>query len=97
MSAYFIAQIHVHDPQEYQAYLAGFMPIFERHGGQLLVTSSKEPQVVEGQWDLPRVVLMRFPSLAQAQAWLEDDDYQSLAKHRHRAATTNLVLVEGLA
>jgi uncharacterized protein (DUF1330 family) len=37
MSAYVLAQIQIDDPDEYQNYLAEFMPIFERHGGELLV------------------------------------------------------------
>ena len=31
MSAYVLAQIQIDEPGEYQKYLAGFMPIFERH------------------------------------------------------------------
>ena len=96
MSAYMIAQIDVQDPEEYQHYLAGFYPIFERHGGELLATSKDETTVIEGVWSLPRTVLMKFPSVDHARAWLEDPDYQELAKHRHRSAQTNLVLVEGI-
>ena len=40
MSAYMIAQIEITDPEEYQTYLAGFMPIFQRHGGELCVGES---------------------------------------------------------
>ena len=47
MSAYMIAQIDVTDPEEYAKYLAGFLPIFERYGGQLLVTSRCETEVLE--------------------------------------------------
>lgn len=36
MPAYFIAQLNIRDPDGYQAYLAGFMPIFERYNGKLL-------------------------------------------------------------
>ena len=36
MSAYVLAQIQIDDTDEYGLYLAGFMPIFERHGGELL-------------------------------------------------------------
>ena len=32
MTAYVLAQLRIDDPDEYQNYLAGFMPIFERHG-----------------------------------------------------------------
>ncbi|MCP4330654.1 MAG: DUF1330 domain-containing protein [Alphaproteobacteria bacterium] len=48
MSAYMIAQVRVNDPDQYKKYLAGFAPNFERHGGQLLVTSSFETEMIEG-------------------------------------------------
>ncbi len=97
MSAYMIAQIRIDDPERYKAYLAGFMPVFERHGGELLVTSSNEAEVIEGEWALGRTVLMMFPSLEAAHAWHDDPEYRALVKHRHAAAQTNLVLVEGIA
>ncbi|MEP1208984.1 MAG: DUF1330 domain-containing protein [Rhizobiaceae bacterium] len=96
MSAYVIGQLKINNPGEYQAYLDGFLPSFERHGGELLATSSKETRVLEGKWALPRTVLMRFPSLAAAQAWYEDPEYQALCKIRHRTADANLVVVEGV-
>ena len=97
MVAYMVAQISVKDPEEYQKYLQGFLPIFERYDGELLVTSSAETEVVEGDWALPQTVIMRFPSLERARAWHDDPDYQALAVHRRRAAEANLVLVEGVA
>ncbi|SLN52306.1 hypothetical protein ROA7450_02624 [Roseovarius albus] len=96
MPAYVIAQIDIHDPEEYQIYLQGFMPIFERYDGKLLVTSAKEPILLEGNWDLQRVVVMEFPDTNRAQKWLNDPDYTKLARHRHRSANTNLILVEGI-
>jgi len=97
MSAYVIAQIRIDDPDRYQSYLAGFMPIFERHGGELLVTSSSPVEVIEGSWDLGRTVVMKFPSAKAARAWKDDPDYQALAQHRHAAAQANLILVDGVA
>ena len=97
MTAYVLAQIRINDPDSYQNYLAGFMPIFERHGGELLATSKNQTIVVEGNWAYPATVIMKFPSLDAARAWCDDPDYQALAEHRHRAADANLVIVEGLA
>lgn len=97
MSAYMVAQIKVDDPEEYKNYLAGFLPIFEKHGGELLVTSSFQTEVIEGEWAYPRTVIMKFPSLKNAHEWHNDPDYKALAKHRWRSAKTNLVLVEGLS
>ena len=96
MSAYMIAQIEITDPEAYQHYLAGFMPVFERHGGQLLASSKNLTEVVEGEWAHPKTVIMKFPSLEAARQWHADPDYQALAAHRHRSAHANLVLVEGL-
>ena len=96
MTAYMIAQIEIADPERYQDYLAGFMPIFQRYEGELLATSSCATEVIEGDWALPRTVIMKFPSRAAAEAWHRDPDYQTLAQHRHAAARANLVLVEGL-
>jgi len=96
MSAYMVGQLDIHDPEDYQQYLAGFLPIFERYGGELLATSRSETEVIEGDWTYPRTVIMKFPSVDLAHQWHADADYQALAEHRHRAAKTNLVLVEGI-
>lgn len=97
MPAYVIGQPDIHDPAAYQAYLDGFMPSFQRHGGEFLATSRAETEVLEGGWALPRTVIMRFPSVEAAKAWHEDPEYRDLTKIRHRTAKTNLVVVEGIA
>jgi uncharacterized protein (DUF1330 family) len=96
MSAYVLAQIQIDDVDEYAKYLAGFMPIFERHGGELLATSKNDIHILEGDWAYPGMVIMKFPDSREAQEWLADPDYQALAEHRKRSARTNLVLVEGI-
>ena len=97
MSARMVAQIRVDNPEEYQEYLGGFLPIFEKHGGELLATSRNQTVVIEGDWAHPHTVIMRFPSVEAARRWYNDPAYMALAAHRHRSAETNLVLVEGIA
>lgn len=96
MVAYVIAQIDVHDPDGYQDYLAGFMDIFNKYDGRLLVTSNAQTTVVEGHWAHGSTVVMEFPSRDKAEAWLADPDYQVLADIRKRTARANLVVVEGV-
>jgi len=95
VSAYVIAQITVQDPDEYQHYLDGFSPIFERHGGRM-VGRSMDAEVIEGEWARPRTVIMRFPASEDARRWYVDPDYKALAEHRHRSSKANIVLVGGL-
>lgn len=96
MSAYVIGQLKINDPGKYQDYLAGFMPSFERHGGELLATSSHETTILEGDWALPRTVIMKFPSVEAANAWHKDPEYRELSKIRHETADANLVIVQGI-
>ncbi len=97
MPAYVIGQLDIQDFDGYQAYLDGFMPSFLRHGGELLATSRAETEILEGSWAKPRTVIMRFPSVEDAKAWHEDPDYKDLAKIRHRTASANLVVINGIA
>jgi uncharacterized protein (DUF1330 family) len=39
MSGYIIANIKIHDPQEYKEYLAGFMDTFRPYDGRILVAT----------------------------------------------------------
>ena len=94
MSAYVIAQLDVHDMAEFEKYLAGFYAIFERHGGKL-VGRSLDAEVLEGEWAMPRTVIMRFPTSDDARRWHADPDYRALAEHRHRASRANIVMVDG--
>jgi uncharacterized protein (DUF1330 family) len=96
MAAYMIAQIDVHDADEYAKYLSGFMPIFQRYGGKLLATSKNRTKIIEGEWALPNTVVMEFPSIVEAEQWHADPEYQQLAIHRKKSAQANLVLGEGM-
>ena len=92
MTAYVVAQIEIEDPEEYQKYLDGFPPSFQRHGGKILATTKNATEVVEGDWAYPRTVILEFPSVEAAHNWHSDPEYAALASHRHNAANTNAVV-----
>ena len=97
MTAFVVAQIQIEDREEYQKYLDGFLPSFLRHGGELLATSGSKTEVIEGEWAYPATVILKFPSVQAAHDWHSDPEYVELVAHRHRAAKTNLVIVEGFS
>ena len=96
MVSYVVGQLDIFDTDRYKSYLAGFLPIFQRYGGELLATTSADTTVVEGEWGQPKTVTMKFPSRAKAESWLADPDYQALARHRHASANCNLAIIDGL-
>ena len=94
---YLIANLAITDPGGYQAYAQGFMPLLLRHGGELLAVDEKS-ETQEGSTVLTgRVVIVKFPTEAQARSWYGDADYQALCVHRRAASHAQFVtLVHGL-
>lgn len=87
-----MAQIKIHNREEYQKYLDGFDQIFSKYKG-LLLAADENPQIIEGKWPYSRTILIRFPSEEEAKRWYQSPEYQELVKHRHHASEANIVLV----
>ena len=94
MAAYLIVDVVVNDPAVYEQYRAQVPALIRKHGGEYLVRGGAL-EVIEGTWAPKRLVVLRFRDRAAAQAFLNDPEYRPLKEIRHRAATTDLVLVDG--
>jgi uncharacterized protein (DUF1330 family) len=94
MPCYFLARLTIHDPAAYARYLEGTDAPLARHGAQVLAVD-ESPQVLEGDWPCSRTVLIAFPDEAAARAWYDSPEYQAIAQHRRRAATTDAVFLRG--
>ncbi|MFA4837854.1 MAG: DUF1330 domain-containing protein [Candidatus Neomarinimicrobiota bacterium] len=94
MSAYFITQITIDDPIEYEKYLDGFDDVFSKYRGEVLAVDD-EPALLEGDFRHHRVVLIRFQDEAELKRWYDSPEYQQLAKYRHRSARADILLVHG--
>jgi len=95
VSVYILASIKVEDWGEYEKYQNGFMAIFERYQGELLVVSD-EPKVIEGEWPFTRAVVIRFPSEAEAKRWYQSTEYQALCEHRWRGSKGAIIMADSL-
>jgi uncharacterized protein (DUF1330 family) len=94
MPAYFVAQLDIHDPQEYARYLEGTDSPLAAAGARVLAVD-EAPEVLEGEWPYGRTVLIEFPSMGHLRAWYASPEYREIARHRHAAATGNAVAVHG--
>jgi uncharacterized protein (DUF1330 family) len=95
VTVYAIAQLRFTDRAAYNRYQAKFMEVFRRHPGTLLA-ADESPQVVEGQWDREKVVLMSFPDEAAFRGWAQSPEYQDISKDRLAGADTVVLLAKGL-
>jgi len=95
MPAYFIVDVDVHDPAGMREYLEHVPGTLTKYGGRYIVRGGKF-EVVEGNWQPTRVVMLEFPSMEQAKRWYECEEYKEWKGARMKAATTDIVLVEGV-
>jgi uncharacterized protein (DUF1330 family) len=94
MSAYVIAEIEVTDPAGYEEYRKQVLAVVTKYGGRFVVRGGKvDPK--EGGWTPARIVVVEFPSLAQAQKWYDSPEYAPLIALRQKASKGKLILVEG--
>ncbi len=95
VAKYLIAQINIHDRNEYGRYEAGFVEIFSQYHPKMLAVD-EAPESLEGEWSYTRTVLIEFPTDEDAMAWYQSPEYQKLAEHRFAASTANLVKISGM-
>jgi uncharacterized protein (DUF1330 family) len=95
MSAYVIANIDVTDPTGYEDYKRQVPATIAAFGGRYLTRGGKV-EVLEGDWQPKRLVILQFPSMEQAQAWWDSTAYQGPKAIRQACSRGQLVLMEGL-
>lgn len=91
-SAFWIAHVHVTDPEAYGRYAGGATAAIAAHGGEFLARGGRYVQL-EGT-DRARNVVARFPSLEAAVACYNSPEYQAALAHAKGAAVRDLVVVE---
>ncbi len=95
MSAYIIVNVDVKDPTLYEEYRKLVPASIEKYGGKFVARGGKH-EVLEGEWQPNRLVILEFPSYDQAQAWYHSEEYREPKAMRFNAANAELVIVEGL-
>jgi uncharacterized protein (DUF1330 family) len=95
MAAYVIANIRVTDPEGYEDYKKLSGPSLQAYGGRFLVRGG-ETGILEGEWAPGRVVVLEFPDADRARAWWDSEEYDRARQIRHRTATADLILVQGV-
>jgi uncharacterized protein (DUF1330 family) len=94
LSTYFIAQITIHDRDQYREYEEGFDKVLEGYAGKVLAVDDR-PTVLGGTWHWNRVVVIRFSSPDEARRWYDSEAYRTLARIRHQSSDATILLAEG--
>jgi uncharacterized protein (DUF1330 family) len=95
MPAFVVVQERVDDAEMFEIYRRQVTATLDAHGGRFVVRGG-ELTVVEGEWPLPRLVIVEFPSRDAAMAWYNSPEYQAILPARLKSCVGNLVVVDGL-
>lgn len=95
MPAYVIVRVHVTDPEQYEKYKLLSPGAVEEHGGTFIVRGGAH-EVLEGEPDDRRIVVLEFPTLDAAKSFYDSDAYTHAREVRAGAAEMEVVVVEGI-
>ena len=94
--AYIVVESKITDPEQFKHYMAAAPEIVKSFGGEYLVRGGRM-HVLEGDWQPPRLTVLRYPSFEAARAMYDSPAYVAVRKLRAGAtAVFNMVLVEGV-
>jgi uncharacterized protein (DUF1330 family) len=94
-SAYILANVDVTDPQQYEQYKKLSTLAMQAHGAEVCVRGGKV-EVLEGDWNPQRLVLLKFPSTEKARAFYDSPEYAAAKAARQGAAIMRMTLIEGV-
>lgn len=96
MAAYIIADVQVTDSAGFQAYQNLVGATLAPYGGKFVVRAGRS-EVLEGDYQPHRLVMLEFPSYDQAKQWYESQAYADLIPQRQRTSQASIILMEGMA
>ena len=94
-SAYIIANVTVTNPQQYEEYKKWSSAAMQAHNAEVCVRGGKV-EVLEGDWQPDRMVLLKFPSVEAARLFDASPEYGKARAARQGAAIMRMVIVEGV-
>ena len=94
-SAYIIANVRVTDAAQYEVYKRLSSLAMQAHGAEVCVRGGAA-EVLEGDWQPERLVVLKFGSVEQARAFYASSEYSRARQAREGAAVMRMVLVEGV-
>ena len=70
-------------------------PLAEKFGGDYIIRGGKT-KVLEGNWEYPRTVVIKFPSYEKALEWYNSDEYKPIKQIRLENSIGNGIIIKGV-
>ncbi len=95
MSAFIIVDTKLSNPEAYEEYKKLARPIAEKYGGIYRARGGELDVRETDLWSPTRVVVVEFPDMDSARAFVDSEEYAPVQKIRHANAECTLFIVDG--
>ncbi|MHB1118732.1 MAG: DUF1330 domain-containing protein [Bellilinea sp.] len=95
MTAYVLVDVAITDPALYEEVKRLTPFTVAQYGGKYLARGGHS-ELLHGEWQPARLVLLEFESLEKARAWESSPEYTAVKQLRERCARVNMVMLQGL-
>jgi len=94
MPIFFLAEIQsVLDATMYSEYIEKAAPIIKKYGGEYIFRSN-QLSPISGEWDLKRMILIKFASKDKIMQCFQSDEYRKIAHLRENSTISKAILIE---
>ena len=90
MTAFFVANVKIKDPQKFQEYAKKAGETFATYGGEPVLRGKVE-EVLAGNAEHQAVGIVKFPDQEALTTWFNSDAYQAIVPLREEAAEMVIV------
>jgi uncharacterized protein (DUF1330 family) len=94
MPAYVIVEIEILEPVGYEEYKRQAADTVHKYGGKYIVRGGKT-EVLEGDWQPKRIVILEFADVAAVKRWYNSPEYQKALPIRLANSSGRAFIVEG--
>ena len=95
MSAFLIVDTKIENPGEYEEYKKLAKPIAEKYGGVYRARGGEMDIRETDLWTPTRMVIIEFPDMNSARAFVDSDEYAPVKPLRRNNAKCTLLILDG--
>ncbi len=95
MSAFLIVDTKIKDADAYEAYKKLAKPIAEKYGGNYRARGGEMDIRETDLWTPTRVVIIEFPDMDSARAFVDSEEYAPVKPMRRNNADCTLFILDG--
>ena len=96
MAAYLVVDTKLTNPALYEEYKLRARPLVEKFGGEYIARGGNISLKESALWTPTRMVLVRFPSSADAEKFYQSAEYQEVVKISKQSAERTSFVLEGI-